>query len=363
MNIKALIMVALLISCFYACQKDANITKQANIHQVNLASGKQVAVEQVNLVADTAGFGAARIDTDLKNAWGLAAAPGAPIWISANHKGVSVVYEKSGKMKRPPVTIPSLTAGQPGAPDGVVFNGTTEFGGNKFIFASEEGIVAAWKSGNAAVKVADRSSSNAVYKGIAMGFGGTGCFLYLANFKGSKVDVFDTNFNYVTDKPFTDPTIPFDFAPFNIVNIKGLLYVTYAKHKAPDNMDDLAGPGNGYVDVFTPEGVLVKRFASQGPLNSPWGIALAPKGFAGDEHTILIGNFGDGKINVFDMQGNFKGPLLDHTGQPLSIDGLWAIDFLKNSENDEGDANSWLYFTAGPNKEANGLFGYLRKSK
>jgi uncharacterized protein (TIGR03118 family) len=360
-NIKALVAVPLLIFCFYACKKEMNAGKQANIRETHLASG-DVKVSQVNLVADTAGFGAARIDTNLKNAWGIAAAPGSPLWISTNHTGLSVVYDKSGNQVRQPVTIPSVTAGQPGAPDGAIFNGTTEFGGYKFIFASEEGIIAAWKTGNTAVKVADRSSWNAVYKGIAMGFGGTNCFLYLANFKGGKVDVFDNNFNYVTDKPFIDPGIPAGFAPFNVVNIGGLLYVTYAKQKGPDDMDDQAGPGNGYVDIFTPQGTLVRRFASQGTLNSPWGIALAPAGFADTNSTILIGNFGDGRINVFDMQGNFKGQLQGSDGQPLSIDGLWAIDFLENNL-PGGNATDPLFFTAGPNDESHGLFGYLQRAK
>lgn len=341
---KRLVIGLILLTAFFACKKELLL-----LHEFN--------VKQTNLVADTAGFNAVRIDSNLINAWGIAAPPNnGPIWISANHSGLSVVYDRNGNQLRAPVTIPSLTAGQPGAPSGVLFNGTTEFGGNKFIFASEEGIIAAWSSGNAATKVADRSSSNAVYKGIAMATDGLACFLYVTNFRGGKIDVFDQNFNYVTDKPFNDPNIPTGFAPFNIQNIGGSLYVTYAKLKAPDDMDDQAGPGNGYVDIFTPKGVLVKRFASQGTLNSPWGIALAPAGFADDGPSILIGNFGDGRINVFNMGGHFKGQLL-HGSQPITIDGLWAIDFLNSNATDSDP----LYFTAGPNEESHGLFGYLKK--
>jgi len=135
------------------------------------------------------------------------------------------------------------------------------------------------------------------------------------------------------------------------------LYVTYAKQKGPDNEDDQSGPGNGYVDIFNPDGTLVKRFASQGTLNSPWGVALAPAGFADGPQSILIGDFGDGRINIFDLQGHFRGQL-QHNGHALGIDGLWAIDFLESAP---GNANDPLYFTAGPNEESHGLFGYLSK--
>ncbi|HEX3385530.1 MAG TPA: TIGR03118 family protein, partial [Mucilaginibacter sp.] len=292
-------------------------------------------------------------------AWGIAAVPNGPIWISANHTGLSVVYDNTGQMKRPPVTIPAAMSGQMGAPDGVVFNGTTDFGGNKFIFASEDGIVTAWSSGNAAVKVADRSSSNTVYKGIALATCNSSNFLYLADFKGNKIDILDKNFNYVTLNGFHDPNIPAGFAPFNIANIGGKLFVAYAKQKGPDNMDDQAGAGNGYVDIFDTNGTFIKRFASQGTLNSPWGVTASPAGFADDKGAILVGNFGDGRINIFDMQGNFEGQLEDTNGQPLAIDGLWGLAFLQ--DNIGGSPNNPLYFTAGPNHEAHGLFGYLKK--
>jgi uncharacterized protein (TIGR03118 family) len=343
---KISLLAMVVITCSYACKKDHNITKTFDIMQVNL-------------VADTAGYNAARVDTNLLNAWGISVSPTGIIWISANHGGTSVVYDKTGKTVRPPVTIPASTVGQTGAPTGTIFNSTADFGGNKFIFASEDGVVTAWSAGNSATIVADRSAFNAVYKGIAMAADGADNFLYLTNFKEGKIDVFDKNFTYVTTKPFIDPNIPAGFSPFNIQNIGGKLYVTYAKLKAPDNMDDQSGPGNGYVDIYNPNGTLVKRFASQGSLNSPWGIALAPAGFADDNQTILIGNFGDGRINIFDMAGNFKGQLQNH-GQPVGIDGLWAIDFLKNNV-PGGSPTDPLFFTAGPAEESHGLFGYLQK--
>lgn len=319
--------------------------------------------EQTNLVADLAVYKPAFIDVNLANAWGIAAAPSGPIWISANHTGLSTIYNKDGMTLRPPVTIPLPQSPTGGSPTGVVFNPTTDFmimsGKNsqasKFIFATEDGTIAAWGSGNSASIVADRSPFNAVYKGIAMARDGQDNFLYATNFHESKIDVFDKNFGYVSNKSFTDPGIPLGFAPFNIRNIGGWLYVTYAKQK-PDKHDDEAGPGNGYVTVFKPDGSMVKRFASNGPLNSPWGIVKAKEGFCRESFSaILIGNFGDGHINVYSDDGNFLGPLKDD-GHPIQIEGLWAL------ENDVPLADpDQLFFTAGPADESHGIFGYLKK--
>jgi uncharacterized protein (TIGR03118 family) len=362
LNIKVLMAGLMITTCFYACKKDmGSANNNLKVNQTSLvAKAVTVEVTQTNLVADTAGFDATRIDANLVNAWGIAAVPnGGPIWISANHTGVSVIYDKAGNTLRPPVTIPSIAPGQVGAPTGVIFNSTPDFGGNKFIFASEDGIVLAWKPGsNSAIKVADRTRVNAVYKGIAMVTDGNNNFLCLTNFFGSEIDVFDKNFNFVTDHRFVDPTIPAGFAPFNIQTIEGKVYITYAKQK-PDKHDDQSGPGFGYVDVFNPNGTLVKRFASQGTLNSPWGMALAAAGFAGDRPTILISNFGDGTINIFSLDGGFKGQVKSG-GETLSIEGLWAIDFL-NGNMPGGSPSDPLYFTAGPFGEAHGLFGYLKK--
>ncbi|MBS1530230.1 MAG: TIGR03118 family protein [Bacteroidetes bacterium] len=343
---KGILAGLLITGAFYSCKKDHNAPQLFN-------------VTQTNLVADTAGYNAARIDTNLKNAWGMAVNPSGPIWISTNHTGLSVVYDSTGKQLRAPVIIPPAAAGQPGTPSGQVFNNTPDFGGSKFIFASEDGVITDWSAGNNAAIAADRSGSGAVYKGLAIANDGTANFLYVANFKGRTVDVFDKNFAYVTNKPFADPNLPPGYGPFNIQNIGGSLYVTYAKLLGPDNEDDEAGPGNGYVDIFTPQGMLVKRFASQGTLNSPWGIAWAPAGFAAIDPTILVGNFGDGRINVFNQSGKYLGQL-SNNGQPVTINGLWAIDFLKSNQAG-GSPNDPLYFTAGPNGESHGLFGYLKK--
>jgi uncharacterized protein (TIGR03118 family) len=345
-NYRALFSALILVTSFCACKKSGTMAVQ------------QFNISQTNLVADTAGLGAAKIDPALQDAWGLASAPGGPIWIAANHSGLSTIYDNNGNILGAPVTIPSVTPGAPGAPSGMVFNNTPDFGGNQFIYASEEGIVLAWNSGTSAVKVADQSQTNAVYKGITIGADGGSNFLYLTNFHNSKIDVLDKNFNYVSGKNFTDPGIPPGYGPFNIQNIGGQLYITYAKLQGPDDKDDQPGAGNGFVDIFNTNGSFVKRFASQGTLNSPWGIALAPAGFANAQASILIGNFGDGRINIFDLTGNYKGQL-QNNGQTIAIQGLWAIDFLKNNQ-PGGNPNSPLYFTAGPDDEAHGLFGTLQ---
>ncbi len=314
---------------------------------------------QTNLVSDVDGYGAARIDPALVNPWGISFSATSPLWISANHTSVSVIYNKDGMTVIPPVTI----QGGNGAPTGQVFNGTTGFvipensKPARFIFCGEDGTITAWNGGSTAALVADRSQEEAVYKGMAMGNDGTANFLYVANFKGGTVDVFDSTFKYVTDKPFHDPSIPASYGPFNIRNIDGKLFVTYAKHKAPDNEDDQKGPGNGYVDIFSTKGQLIKRFASKGALNSPWGIVPQASDFSPVPNAILIGNFGDGLINVYTDKGDFVGSLKDDLGHKIAIDGLWAIE--SNIHNADPKR---LYFTAGPADESHGLFGYINKN-
>ena len=314
---------------------------------------------QVNLVSDIM-FQGARIDPNLSNGWGMAVTPTGIFWISANHTGLSVIYDSAGNQKINPVTIPKTGNVPGGAPSGAVFNFTTVFNlpsgsASRFIFVGEDGIVSAWgpTAGSSAVVVADQSGQSAVYKGVDIAKNGTDYFLYAANFKQAKVDVFDKNFALVQNTTFSDPNIPDGFAPFNIKNINGMLFITYALHKAPDNMDDQKGAGNGFVDVFNPDGTLIMRFASHGALNSPWGIA---EGFAGNlANTILIGNFGDGRINVFRKSGEFLGQLQDKREKPVTIEGLWGL-FTSNTIHAVGDN---IYFSAGPNDENNGLFGYL----
>lgn len=316
---------------------------------------------QVNLVTDAGGgpYSSTLVDASLINPWGIAVNPAGVIWIAANHTGLSTVYDKNGNTVLSPVNIASPGHATGGAPTGIVYNATTDFqvAGTpaKFIFDTEDGTITAWTSGAVAPVVADRSAQEAVYKGLALAKDGAENFLYAANFHAGTIDVFDKDFHMVTTKPFVDPNMPAGFAPFNIRSIGDNLYVTYAKQDA-DKEDDVKGDGNGYVDIFKPDGSLVKRFASQGALNSPWGIVPATAGFWEVDNTILIGNFGDGKISVYDQDGKFLGQL-KKGDNPIVIGGLWALE-----NNIPGTGTNQLYFTAGPSDETHGVFGYVVKA-
>ena len=317
---------------------------------------------QTNLTSDLAGV-APNQDSKLMNPWGIAFGPTTPIWISDNKTGFSTVYNGAGQpfpiLSPLQVTIPPPAGGQPpAAPTGIVFNSGTDFAGSHFIFATEDGAIAAWTSGSNAVLEADNSPAGTVYKGLAR----IGGMLYATDFHGGKVDVFNSSFAQVTvSGGFTDPNLPAGYAPFNIENINGMLYVTFAKQDA-DKHDDVSGPGNGFVDVFDSNGVLQKRLISNGPLNSPWGLALAPSGFGSFGGDLLVGNFGDGTINAFDPgSGTFLGVLKDANGHPIVNEGLWGLAFGNGAQ---GASTSALYFTAGipgpDSVEDHGLFGDIQ---
>jgi uncharacterized protein (TIGR03118 family) len=334
---------------------------------------------QTNLISDTPGL-ASVMDPNLVNPWGIAFAPTGPFWINDNGTGLSTVYNgagtptPAGKPLIVTIPLPPGNTGTAAAPTGIVFNSTTDFvvtangksGAAIFLFATEDGTISAWSptvNPTSAVLEVDNSTnptadSGAVYKGLTLGSNSNGNFLFATNFRAGTVDVFDKNFARVTlQGGFTDPNIPAGFAPFGIQNIGGSLYVTYAKQNAAKH-DDVAGPGNGYVDVFDTSGKLLRRFATQGTLNSPWGLALAPAQFGSFSNDLLIGDFGDGRVNAFDpASGAFLGQLSDVGNTPLTIDGLWGLAFGNGTNGT--DPNS-LYFTAGINGEQDGLFGSLR---
>lgn len=326
----------------------------------NLSQG----YETIGLVADQSGQGR-RADTNLVNPWGLVAEPGM-LAVSDNHTGVSTFYRPGGEPVRLLVTIPAPRGDtNPAAPTGLVLNHSRQFViTNKFkarpsvlIYATEDGTISGWNPDvnrtNAIIKV-DNSTNGAVYKGAAMAWTHDGPRLYVANFKGGTVEVYDGDFELV--KSFKDTNAPAGFAPFGIREINGQLFVTLAKQKGPDKMDDEAGPGNGYVDVFDTQGNFVRALAAQGTLNSPWGLALAPKRFGKFSHALLVGNFGDGRINAFDIRtGHFLGQLDDAQGNPLVIEGLWGLTFSFG-----GEGQPFLYFTSGPGGESHGLFGAIR---
>jgi uncharacterized protein (TIGR03118 family) len=260
----------------------------------------------------------------------------------------------------------------PAAPTGIVWNPTTSastgflFPGTdipaSFIFDTEDGTISAWAGTipdpSHAIIAVDNSADGAVYKGLATGVNAHGVFLFATNFHAGTIEVFAPNSSagFKLVNKFTDPKLPPRFAPFGIQNINGDLFVTYAKQDA-DGHDDVAGLGNGFVDVFDTDGNLLRRFASRGPLNSPWGVVRASFDFGRFSGDILVGNFGDGKISAFDSDGSFLGTLKDDKGKSLVIDGLWTLT-LGGGRNSNPDT---LYFTAGPNDETNGYHAGFQK--
>jgi uncharacterized protein (TIGR03118 family) len=320
-------------------------------------------------------------DTNLQNPWGLAVGPSMPFWIADNNNNLSTLYSGIGANETQTVTgsasvgiaIPESSAGDPANPTGQVFNGSggfliaTTHGQESalFMFDGEAGTIAAWAtdSGATAVTVFDDSVANgaehAVYKGLAIGSVGGATFLYATDLHNNKVDVFDTHFSKpaAMQGKFLDPNIPAGFVPFGIQALNGNLYVTFAKQDAAKH-DEITGAGLGYVDVFDFSGNLVSQFASAGTLNAPWGVAMAPAGFGALQGDVLIGNFGDGTINIFSPKGaslaNFDGPLMSSTGQPMAFPGLWSLVF------GNGDADkpiTTLFYTAGFGDQTDGIFG------
>ena len=318
-----------------------------------------------NLVSDQPGV-ADQTDPNLVNAWGLDARPTSPWWVSDNGTNVSTLYNGAGVLF-PPAS--PLVVQVPNSPTGLVANNGSNFvvhsgpasASALFLFSTEEGKILGWNPGvsPAAVVAVDSSPWGAVYKGLAIS--PTGDRLYATDFHNGRVDVFDAGFNPVnTPGAFIDKRIPRGFAPFGIQTVGGQIVVTYAKQDAARH-DDVQGRGLGFVDVFDTSGALIERVARHGPLNAPWGIALAPVNFGRFSGDLLIGNFGDGKINAFRQEhhGNyeFAGRLTGSDHRPIAIDGLWALQFGKGAANN-GPTNT-LFFTAGPADESHGLFGSI----
>jgi uncharacterized protein (TIGR03118 family) len=329
-----------------------------------------------NLQSDIAGV-ADRKDGNLVNAWGLALNPAGIFWVADNGTGVSTLYRLDGTPVPLVVTIPPTSADtEPpihAAPTGIVFNPLPNaflLSNGKaavFIFVGEDGSITAWNGALNPITRAiivpngDHSASGAVYKGLAMASRPNGGpTLYATNFHAGTVDLFDSNFQPVTiPGSFVDPNPPMvpsgatGWGPFNIAAIDGFIYVTYAAQDA-DKHDDVARAGNGFVDVFNTEGQFVKRLVTGGQLDSPWGLAKVPGHFGRFDHeTLLIGNFGDGRINAYDIRtGKFLSTLLHRAGQPLEFNGLWSLFFVKDH----------LFFTAGIADEEHGLFGVIERA-
>ncbi|HMF45871.1 MAG TPA: TIGR03118 family protein [Candidatus Udaeobacter sp.] len=311
-----------------------------------------------NFQSDIAGV-AQHTDANLVNPWGMSvSSPGGTIWVSDNGTGVSTLYGQDGTARSLVVTIPTAARNRDGGnPTGQVRNTTAFFQVTKnghsapafFIFVSEDGSISGWNPTvdptNAVIAVDNGTNlgvNRAVYKSVTLGVANGHNFLYASNFHTGRVETYDENFHRVTPNGFVDPNLPAGYAPFGIRNFNGEIFVTYAKQDHAKH-DDVAGPGNGFVNVFDTSGNFLRRLVSRGNLNSPWGLALV-------EGELWVGNFGNGLINVYDpMTGAFIETLMRADGTPLQFDGLW--DFLPQA--------GGVFFTAGIAGEAHGLFGLI----
>lgn len=312
-----------------------------------------------NLVTDDQTVNPALLtDASLRNPWGVAYGPAGPFWVSANGSGVSTIYSVD-----PATDVPAKNALEvaiPGAGNvtGQAFDpraGAGDFNGDSFLFASEDGTISGWRPALGSTAEA-LDLTNGVYKGAATGVVGGFAYLYAANFSAADIDVLAGNASAsALPGSFTDPNLPAGFAPFNVQNLGDTLYVSYAVVGQDGNEVD--APGNGIVDAFDLQGNLLRRIAGGGDLNAPWGLAIAPAAFGPFAGSLLVGNAGDGRIHAFDpLTGTPLGALTDGSGDPIAIDGLWAL-----TPGNGGSAGSpdEIYFTAGPQRGTHGLFGAI----
>jgi uncharacterized protein (TIGR03118 family) len=336
---------------------------------------------QTNLVADQPGV-APITDPNLVNPWGLTRSPtttakaGSPWWVSDNNSGFSTLYTGAGAIipinGTGTVTIPppkGSPAGTIATPTGIVYNGSpTDFlispGGAAaaFIFVTEDGTISAWAGGTAATLEVDNSKGGsphgAVYKGATSALVNGKVFLYVTNFRSGKVEVYDNTFKpvHISEELFDDDALPRDFAPFNIQNIGGTLFVTYAKQDAAKH-DDVAGEGNGFVELYQPDGKHIGHLQHGSWLNSPWGVVWTPRDFGVFSNSILVGNFGSGWVAAYNgFTKEFIGFVKNPDDSILTIDGLWSLTFGNNGS---AGPSTTLFFSAGPDHETHGLFGTL----
>jgi uncharacterized protein (TIGR03118 family) len=325
------------------------------------------AYRQTNLVSDLPGL-AQLTDPDLVNPWGLAAGPTSPAWVADNGTNKATLYQ--GFVDGSPIQKLGLVVNIPGgAPTGQVFNPTPGFvvssgtasGPARFLFNSEGGQVTGWNPGvppppPSTQAQVGASVPDAIYKGLALASTPAGTFLYAADFHNGRIDVFDSAFNLVhLSGSFSDDEIPAGFAPFNVQTLGGVLYVAYAKQDA-ELEDEIAGPSLGFVDVYDTSGNLIRHLIERGQLDAPWGLALAPAGFGRFGGALLVGNFGNGRINAYDPgTGEFLGRLRNADNMPIEIEGLWALRFGNGVTGNP----TTLLFTAGIDDEAHGLFGAI----
>ena len=318
--------------------------------------------DQINAVSDMPGVAQIQ-DPLLVNPWGLALSPTSPLWVANNSTGTATLY-RGGGAGTPFTKVALEVTVTNGAPTGQVFNGTTSFQvptplglrAAPFIFDRQTCDITVWNAANGTTAVVSAHSDDAIYTGLALLQTASGPFLLAADFHHARIDVFDGNWNHVNvGSAFTDPELPSGYAPFNVAVVGSAVYVSYAKQDA-DGEEEVAGHNLGFVDKYTDFGQTVQRIASRGNLNAPWGMAIAPSSFGRFAGSLLVGNFGDGKIGAYADSGDFLGFLRDRSNDVISIDGLWALQ--------PGTANSGgtdaVWFSAGPEEETHGLVGVIR---
>jgi uncharacterized protein (TIGR03118 family) len=332
---------------------------------VSLLAQKVVRADEfsvTNLITDNALVHPAQItDPALRNAWGVSYSPTGEFWVSDNAAGVATTYRVDPATNATSQLPTTVTIRGDGSVTGQVFNGGVGFNSDQYLFVSEDGTVNGWRPAlGTNTEILATGVSDNVYKGAAQATIDGHSYLYAANFRSGKIDVYKGD----SAAPgllgnFTDPNLPANYAPFNIQKLNGKLYVTYALQDAAQK-DDAPGAGHGFVTAFDLQGIFLGRVASANTLNSPWGLAIAPSTFGSFAGDLLVGNFGDGRISAFDLVTNaFEGQLLGIGGTPLSIDGLWAL--TPGNGGDAGDPLS-IYFSSGPDDEAHGLFGVITLS-
>ena len=330
---------------------------------------------QINLVSDISGIAQVQ-DTNLVNAWGISFHPTFPFWVSDNGAGVTTLYSVTNDASGVPhgSATPSTAIGIPGAGPAVisipgagnvtgqVANNSTEFNSDIFLFVSEDGTVSGWRPGIGTAAETLATRTNAIYKGVTLATVGTNTVLLAANFHEGTLDVYDGNSQLLGQ--FADQRAPEGYAPFNVQNLNGVIFVTFAKQDAAKR-DDVAGRGRGLVDTFDISTGKFRRFAAGRAsggnvreMNSPWGLAIAPASFGSHANQLLVGNFGSGTIMTFDAHGKFKGLLQTAGGCPVTIDGLWSLAF--GVDGGVSGVSTDLYFSAGPNNERHGLFGAIQ---
>jgi len=305
----------------------------------------------------------------LVNAWGMAQGPTTPVWVAANETNKAFLFTGDG-VGAPVTKIPLIVSVPAEGITGQVFNGNGGFvvddghgnsGSAIFIFDSESGDVSGWNPVVPPPQFSTQAQpgahvNGAIFKGLAIAQNGGSTFLYAADFHNNKIDVFNSLWQKVNlGGSFTDPNLPKGYAPFDITALNGELFVSYAQQDATKT-DEIAGQGKGFVDVYDTAGHLSRRLVSRGNLNAPWGMAVAPTGFGDLGGALIVGNFGDGRLHAYDPQtGTPMGTLRRANGNPMVIDGLWALMF----GNGTSAGNTTLLFSAGPKDESHGLYGSI----